>query len=612
MLSSTMTYLLAENLKKSIAAKTLFEDITFSIGEGEKIALVAKNGTGKSTLLKILAGLEDVDQGHISIQNGIKIAYLPQEPVLDFQKTKYEEIFSTNSPVIQAVKNYEQSLSNPDDEVEMQKAYDEMVRLNAWEYEAKVQEIFEKLELTGLDTKIETFSGGQKKRLALAKVLLDDADLLILDEPTNHVDVDMIQWLEEYLSGKDVTLLLVTHDRYFLDNVCNQILELDNGKIYKHNGNYQYYLENKENRVTNQNIEIDKTRKHLKKELEWVRRQPQGRQGKAVARVDAYYETKSQLGKKHVDKRIELDSNYNRMGSKILRLINVSKSFADKKVLNNFSYDFVKGEKIGIIGPNGVGKSTFLNLIMGGLEADSGKIIIGDTVSFGYYSQYQTELDQSQRVIDSIKEIAHNIKLDNGTELSASKILERFLFSPKEQQTEISRLSGGEKKRIALLRILMRSPNFLILDEPTNDFDLMTLEVLESFLKGFKGCLIIISHDRHFIDSLADQTFVFLGNGEIKKFPGNYSDYRKSIENEAPKIKQKPKQTSIPKDNKSKKEANILYREIQSLERTRDKLQTKIFQAGTDYIEMGKIQNEIKKLELEIEKKNEQWLELSV
>ena len=312
----------------------------------------------------------------------------------------------------------------------------------SWEYEAKVQEIFEKLELTNLEGKIETFSGGQKKRLALAKVLIDDTDLLILDEPTNHVDIDMIQWLEEYLSRKDVTLLLVTHDRYFLDNVCNQILELEDGKIYKHKGNYQYYLENKINRLTNQNIEIDKTRKHHKKELEWVRRQPQGRQGKAVARVDAYYETKSQLGKKRVEETVKLSSNYTRMGTKVLRFMNVSKSFGDKKILKNFTYDFIKGEKIGIIGKNGVGKSTFLNLIMGELAADSGKIITGDTIVFGYYSQYQTELNNTQRVIEAIKEVALKIKLDDGTELSASKMLERFLFSPKEQQTEISKLSG--------------------------------------------------------------------------------------------------------------------------------------------------------------------------
>ncbi len=607
-----MTYILAENLKKNFAAKTLFDGITFSITKGAKIALVAKNGTGKSTLLKILAGVETVDEGQLSIQKGIRIAYLPQDPVLDPQKTKYQEIFSSNSPIMQAVKDYEESLKNPSDEKAMQKAYDAMMLYNAWEYEAKVHEIFEKLELTNLEDKIATFSGGQKKRLALAKVLLDDAEVLILDEPTNHVDLNMIQWLEEYLSGKDVTLVLVTHDRYFLDNVCNQILELDAGQIYRHNGNYQYYLENKNNRITNQNIEIDKTRKHLKKELDWVRRQPQGRQGKAVARVDAYYETKSQLGKKQIEENVELSSNFTRMGTKVLRFINVSKSFGDKKILNKFTYDFIKGEKIGIIGNNGVGKTSFLNMIMGELEADSGKIVIGDTVSFGYYSQYQTELKQEQRVIDAIKEIAFNIKLDDGTELSASKMLERFLFSPKEQQTEISKLSGGEKKRIALLRILMKNPNFLILDEPTNDFDLMTLEVLETFLKNFKGCLIIISHDRHFMDSLVDHTFVFHGAGYVKDFPGNYSDYRLSLEKMESGIEQKPRETASPKKKVEPNAAKELYREIQSLERKKEKLKQRLFENGIDFAELGTIKKEIVVLENQIEHKTEEWLELTV
>ncbi|MEI7961906.1 MAG: ATP-binding cassette domain-containing protein, partial [archaeon] len=385
-------------------------------------------------------------------------------------------------------------------------------------------------------------------------------------------------------------------------------------------GNYQYYLENKDNRITNQNIEIDKTRKHLKKELDWVRRQPQGRQGKAVARVDAYYETKQQLGKKQLEENVELSSNFTRMGTKVLRFINVSKAFGNKKILNKFTYDFIKGEKIGIIGPNGVGKSTFLNLILGNLEPDSGKIVIGDTVKFGYYSQYQTELNPSLRVIEAIKEIAFNIKLDDGSELSASKMLERFLFSPKEQQSEISKLSGGEKKRIALLRILMTNPNFLILDEPTNDFDLMTLEVLETFLRNFKGCLIIISHDRHFMDSLVDHTFVFKGNGEVKDFPGNYTDYRKSIETDGPKPTQKPNRPSTIDSDKNTTEATNstqalakeLYREIQTLEKTRDRLKKKLFQEGIDFMELGKISKEIEKLETEIEQKNEQWLEMSL
>lgn len=609
-----MTYILAENITKTVGAKTLFEDITFAIAKGTKTALVAKNGTGKSTLLKVLAGLEEVDYGKISIQSGIRIAYLPQDPVMDLQKTKFEEIFTSDSAIIKAVKNYEECLKNPQDELALQKAYDEMVRTEAWEYEAKVQEIFEKLELSNLDGKIATFSGGQKKRLALAKVLLDDADVLILDEPTNHVDVDMIQWLEDYLSNKDVTLLLVTHDRYFLDNVCNQIFELEDGNLYIHNGNYAYYLENRELRITNQNIEIDKTRQHLKKEFAWVVRHPEGRQGKARARVDAYYDTKANLGKKKLEENVELSTNYTRMGSKVLRFINVSKSFGKQKILNGFTYDFIKNEKIGLIGKNGVGKSTFFKMITGEIPVDSGKIIIGDTVQFGYYSQDQTELKQHQRVIDAIKEIAYNIKLDDGTEISASKMLERFLFSPKEQQTEIAKLSGGEKKRVSLLRILMKNPNFLILDEPTNDLDLKTLEVLETFLKGFKGCLIVISHDRHFMDSLVDHTFVFKGNGTIKDFPGNYSDYRESIKNEVKESKQQQQtqHQTVAENNVDHKAAEALYKEIKKLEKSRDKLKEKLFEKELDYIELGKIAKEVSDIEAEIDKKNEQWLELSV
>jgi ATP-binding cassette subfamily F protein uup len=605
-----MTYISVEKLTKSVGQKILFEDITFSIKEGEKIALVAKNGTGKSTLLKILAGVEEQDKGDISIKNGVSIAYLSQDPDLDPQKTKYEEIFASDTPIIKAVRNYEESLQNPDNQRAMQSAYDEMVRLDAWGYEATVHEIFEKLELTGLEGKIETFSGGQKKRLALAKVLLDDAQFLILDEPTNHIDVDMINWLEEYLAGKEITLLLVTHDRHFLNAVCDHVLELHNGKMFKHKGNYDYYLDHRNTRIENENTEIDKTRKHLKKELEWVRKQPRGRLTKSSARVDAYYDTKDQLGKQHIEENVHLASTSTRMGNKVLNLHNVSKSFGDKKILDGFTYEFNKGEKIGIIGKNGVGKSTFLSLLMGEIEPDSGKIIKGDTVSFGYYSQYQTELNNNFSVIESVKEIASHIRLPDGNEISASKMLERFLFSPQQQQTQIAKLSGGERKRIALLRILMTNPNFLILDEPTNDFDLMTLAVLETFLANFKGCLIIISHDRHFMDSIVDHTFVFLGDGKIKDFPGNYSDYRNSVKSDAPKPKVAPK-VEQSADKETKKQANDLYREIQKLEKKRTKITEEMSFAANDYQELGKLGKELKALDLEIEEMNEEWLSLS-
>ncbi len=612
-----MTYILAEKLTKTIGGKTLFEDITFAIGEGEKIALVARNGTGKTTLLKILAGVEEADKGEISMQRGIKIAYLSQDPDLDPQKTKLEEVFASDTPIIKAVRNYEESLKNPDDHERMQKAYDAMVEQNAWEYEARVNEVFEKLELSDLEGKIETFSGGQKKRLALAKVLLNDAQFLILDEPTNHIDIDMISWLEDYLKNKKVTLLLVTHDRYFLDAVCDQILELHNGEIFKHKGNYDYYLKNRGKRITNQNTEIDRTRKQLKKELEWVKKQPQGRQTKASARVDSYYEAKEQLGQVTRDVNVELSSISKRMGNKVLNLHNVTKSFGDKKILDGFTYEFVNGEKIGIIGKNGVGKSTFLNLIMGLIQPDSGKIITGETVAFGYYSQYQTELNGEHRIIDSIKEIANTIKLPDGAEISASKMLERFLFPPDQQQSKISKLSGGERKRIALLRILMKNPNFLILDEPTNDFDLMTLDILETFLQNFKGCLIIISHDRHFMDSIVDHIFVFKGDGKIKDFPGNYSHYRKSLETNVepitkPQSTPKVKAGGSQEDKEMRKQANDLYREIQKLEKKRDKVNQKMFEVGDDFMEAARLAEELKELDSEIEKMNEEWLGLSI
>jgi len=479
-------------------------------------------------------------------------------------------------------------------------------------YEARIQDVFKELGITELDGKIGTFSGGQKKRLALAKIVLADADLLILDEPTNHIDMDTIDWLEGYLLAKNCTLLLVTHDRYFLNKVCNQVLELHDGEMFKHKGNYEYYREKRNSRLANRNTRIDKTRKHLKKELEWIKRQPQGRQSKSLARINSFYETKSQLGKKHVEEAIELTSDTKRMGSKVLRLHNVSKSFGDERILNNFTYDFRKNEKVGIVGRNGVGKSTLLNLIIGNIKPDSGKIVIGETVEFGYYSQYQSELDDSQRVIDSIEDVALYIKRADGSKISASGLLERFLFTPNDQQTVIANLSGGEKKRVALLRILMKNPNFLILDEPTNDFDLMTLEVLETFLKNFQGCLIIISHDRYFMDKLVDHIFVFLGDGEIKGFPGNYSNYIESKSVKHSEIRQAITSISTTKSKNTRKEAKKLYREIKKLETKRLEIIGKMSQVDLDFKEASVIGNELEEIDLQIEQMTEDWLVLSV
>ncbi|MBP9759211.1 ABC-F family ATP-binding cassette domain-containing protein [Candidatus Dojkabacteria bacterium] len=609
-----MSYVLVENLTKTILDRTLLDEVGFAVEQGEKIALVAKNGTGKSTLLKILNGKENYDGGSITKQKGITWGFLEQDPNLDLDKTLKEEIFESDSPMIKAVRLYEESIQDPNDQKKMEAAHEAMNKYNAWEYEATVHEILEKLKLLHLlDKTISTFSGGQKKRVALAKVLIDNPDFLLLDEPTNHLDLEMIDWLENYFIEQKITLLLVTHDRYFLDRVCNQILEIDKGKIYKHKGNYSYYLEKKGIRQLNENVDIDKVRAFLKKEKVWVDRQPQGRQGKASARVDAYYKLKEQVDSKvrNVTKTINLDIVGRRVGGKILELHNLNKSFGNKKILKDFTYSFTKGEKIGIIGKNGVGKSTFLNIIMESETADSGKIVKGETINFGYYSQHQEELNGTEKIIDSVKKVAHYVKLSDGTEVSASKMLERFLFTPNSQQNFVGKLSGGEKKRLSLLMILMRNPNFLILDEPTNDFDLMTLEVLEEFLREFKGCLLIISHDRYFLDGIVDHLFIFQGDGIIQNFPGNYSDYRTSLENpvEEVLIEEIIEEPTKPKSNP---QANELYKEIVKLERKRDKLSEQIAEAGSDFEKIAELGKEIKELEFKIEEMNERWLEISV
>lgn len=608
-----MSFLLVENLTKTILDKTILDSVGFAVNEGEKIALVAKNGSGKTTLLKILAGKENYEEGRITKQNGINWAFLEQEPELDKNRTIIEEILSSDSPVISAVRFYEESLKDPYDQKKMEEAHEAMNKYNAWEYENKVQEILEKLKLKDYsDNKISTLSGGQRKRIALTKILITDPDFLILDEPTNHLDIEMINWLEDYFINQKVTLLLVTHDRYFLDRVCNHILELDKGKIYKHKGNYSYYLENKALRETNENINIDKTRAFLKKEYEWVKSNPQGRQGKAKAREDNYYKLKNNLGQKNVTEKVNLDVIGKRIGGKILEVHNISKSFGHKKILENFTYSFRRGEKVGIIGNNGTGKSTLLNIIMEQEAPDTGNIVKGETINFGYYSQHQEELDEHDKVIDSVRKIAHYVKLSDGSELSASKMLERFLFTPNAQQNLIANLSGGEKKRLSLLRILMKNPNFLILDEPTNDFDLMTLEVLEEFLQEFKGCLIVISHDRYFLDAIVDHLFVFRGNADIQDFPGNYSEYRtiQHKEDTSKQIEAIPVQPAISKEDK--KQASEIFKEISKLEKKRDKLETEINAGGKSYEEMGKIAKEIKIIDSEIELKTEKWLELSM
>lgn len=619
-----MSYILAENLNKAFNERVILKDVNLSIEEGDKVALIAKNGMGKSTLLNILVGKEVYDSGKITFQKGIKQAYLAQDPDLDLDKTIHEEIFASDSPMIKAVKLYEESLQNPDDQDKMQEAYELMNNNNAWEYEAKIQEILEKLKLSHLEGKISSFSGGQKKRVALAKILIDNPDFLIMDEPTNHLDLEMIDWLETYLQEQKITLLLVTHDRYFLERICNEILELDKGTLYKYKGNYSYYLEMKAAREQNENTNIDRTQALLNKELAWVKKAPRGRQTKSTARVDAYYEAKANLRDKIVNDKVKLDVATTRLGGKILEIHNLYKSYksesGDKIILNKFSHSFTKGEKVGIIGKNGVGKTTFLNMIMGLADADAGKIVKGESVTFGYYSQDQIVLNPNQKVIDSVKSVANYMKLSDGTEITASKMLERFLFSPIVQQNLISKLSGGEKKRLNLLRILMSNPNFLILDEPTNDLDILTLNVLEEFLQNFKGCLIIITHDRYFMDKIVDHLFVFKGNGVIKDFPGNYTQYRFSDESDSKdttadlvNVQNHPEKDQTKNDlyKKARIEANDLFREINQLEKKKETLNLKLYKQGLSYMDIAKISNDLKEVNSQIEQKTEKWLELT-
>ena len=612
-----MSYILVENLTKTYNDRVILNNISFSVDQGNKSALVAQNGTGKSTLLKILAGTETYDRGRITKQKGVKTAFLEQEPKLDLEKTVDQEIFSSDSPIIKAVKLYEESLLTPEDSDKMQDAFEAMTNTNAWEYEERIKDVLTNLNLHNLNEKISTFSGGQKKRVALAKILIDTPDLLVMDEPTNHLDLEMIDWLEEYLQENNITLLMVTHDRYFLERVCNEIIELVNGKVFTYQGNYSYFLEKKALREQNENTNIDRTHALLKKELEWVKKQPRGRASKGYARVRDYNILKNSVKQKNVTEKVKLDVQTKYMGGKILEIHNLTKSFGNKKILDKFTYSFNKGEKVGIIGKNGVGKTTFLNLIMGSEIADSGKIVKGESVSFGYYSQSGLEFNNSEKVIDSVKAIANFIKLSDGTEITASKMLERFLFTPLVQQNLVAKLSGGEKKRLNLLKILMANPNFLILDEPTNDFDILTLNVLEEFLKEFKGCLIIISHDRYFMDKIVDHLFVFKGNAVVKDFPGNYSTYRDVAEDEDDTNDGSiisgsvdlPKEVSQPvKSNKDSEKERELLKRINLLERKKKELTEKLNTIDIKMEELSKIALQIREINQELEDKTEEWL----
>lgn len=617
-----MNLLSAETVSKSFHDKWLFKDISLGISQGEKFALVGNNGVGKSTLLKILTGELQSDTGKVSMREGIKTGFLTQEPRVKDSTTVKDVLFSDSNEIAKVVKEYEDCLQHPDVSAErMQAVLEKMEDLKAWDYEAKVHEIIGKLGVPDLDKTFGTLSGGQRKRIFLAQLLIAEPDLIIMDEPTNHLDLTAIEWLENYLAGQQITLIMVTHDRYFLDNVATEIIELDRGQLYRYKGNYAYFLEKKEAREEMLKVEVSKARQLLKKELEWMRKQPRARGTKAKYRIDAYYELEKKASTDLRREKLELDVKESRQGGKILEVHHISKKYGTLPIANDFSYVFKKNDRIGVVGKNGIGKSTFLDMLTGKLKPDTGEIIPGVTTKYGYFTQETITLNPAHRVIEEVKEIAEFITLGDGTQLSASKFLETFLFSPEKQYNFIDKLSGGEKKRLQLMKLLITSPNFLILDEPTNDFDIDTLNVLEDFLINFTGCLLLVSHDRYFMDHLVDQLFVFEGDGKIRLFNGNYSDYRNWLEGqeEEPEVKEKvvvqPPSESLEKkklSNKEKQEFNALQTEIEKLEKQKAEINTLLNSGTTDHEQLTAWGVQLQQLTATIDQKTERWLELSL
>jgi len=619
-----MHYVSAENISKSFGIKPLFQNISFHISEGDKIALVARNGAGKSTLLKIIAGLETPEEGKVWVNKDVDVAYFEQDPKLIDNVTVLNNIFHHSHPVINVIKRYEAAIEE-NDENEITDCLGQMDELNAWDFEAKVKQIFGKLNIHNLQQKAGTLSGGQRKRVALAKTLIDIGFehkhvLLIMDEPTNHLDVQMVEWLEHFLNKEKITLLLVTHDRYFLDSVSEEVWEMDRSNLYVYKGDYANYLEKKAAREESESASIEKAKNTYRKELEWMRKQPKARTTKSKSRIDAFYEVEEKAKQQLQQQQMELTSKMNRLGGKVAELKKVHKSFGKKKILAGFDYTFKKGERIGVIGKNGTGKSTFLNLILQIEKPDSGKINIGDTVVFGNYAQQGLEIKEDMRVIEHVKNIAEHFPLANGSFLSAAQFLNLFLFPPEQQYTYISRLSGGERRRLHLLTILFRNPNFLILDEPTNDLDLPTLSVLENFLLDFPGCLLIVSHDRYFMDRLVDHLFVFEGEGVVRDFPGNYSLYRDSLKETETKeatIKVEKPIAVIEQPAKKKlsykeqREFELLEKDIKALEKERREIYSLYNKEGLPYEEVQKLTERISILTNEIDGKELRWLELS-
>jgi len=627
-----MTYLSVENLGKSYGVETLFSGLTFGIRKGDKTALVAENGTGKSTLLRIIAGKEKPDTGEVMTQNNIRIGFLEQEPALDDTKSIREYISTGNSEIVSIVQEYEKAVQaqaenyNEETQQQFDKASEAMEAANAWDFEQRMETILGILQISDLEQPISTLSGGERKRVALAFVLLDNPDFLILDEPTNHLDVEMIEWLENYLIQSSVTLFMVTHDRYFLDRVCNHIIEMDNSKLYHHKGNYQYFLQKRAEREEIEQTQLNKTKQLYKKELEWMRRGPKARTSKSKSRIDDFYETKEKAHSQKESSELQLEASMARMGKKIVEVKNVSKSFDDLVILDSFSYSFTRGERIGIIGKNGAGKSTFLNILTGKEPVDEGEIVTGETIVFGHYKQKGINIDENERVIDVMKNIARVVKLADGSEVSASQFLEHFMFTADMQYTPVHKLSGGEKRRLGLMMTLIKNPNFLILDEPTNDLDLTTLQKLEEFLESFGGCLILVSHDRFFMDKLVDHYFAFEGDGIIRDFHGTYEEYRelKADENAEAKRKKsasKEKKPSKAEKKKTKsgnslsflerKEFNKLEKQIAALEKEKETVAGELNSSGLDYELLTEKSARFEEIEAEIDEKTMRWLELA-
>ena len=616
-----MNYLSVENISKSFGERTLFENISFGINKDQKIAFVAKNGTGKTSILKIITGEDMPDTGQVVIRKDIKMAFLPQEPNLNPELTIEESIFASDNDILKVIEQYEKALENPDDQEAYQKAFERMDANNAWDFETQYKQILFKLKLEDLKLKVKNLSGGQKKRLALAIILINKPDLLILDEPTNHLDLEMIEWLENYFAKENMTLFMVTHDRFFLERVCNEIIELEHGKLYQYKGNYSYYLAKKEERVAAENASIDKAKNLFVKELDWMRRQPKARTTKSKSRQDDFYVIKEKAHSRRKDHQIELEINMERMGSKVVELHNVSKKFKDKTILDNFDYNFKRGERIGIIGKNGTGKSTFLNILTQTIQPDNGKVIIGETIKIGYYTQAGINPKPEQKVIDIIKEFGEYIPLTKGRTISAAQLLERFLFDRKKQYDFVEKLSGGELKRLYLCTVLIQNPNFLILDEPTNDLDIVTLNVLESFLLDYPGCLLVVSHDRYFMDKIVDHLFVFRGEGEIEDFPGNYSDFR-AYEDSAEPVKDEAKPTA---DKKAWKQNNVktgltfneqkeyqkIEKEIKDLEKEKEDIEAQFANGSIADADIALKAEALQGVLNKIDKKTERWFELS-